>query len=205
MMKALLWHRMTAQKPFFLLLVLLFIFSTFFGVRFSNSFSLLFAPTTLLVLLVQSMYEQDKQSKWTVFVNVLPVSKKTQLFADFLFCNGMCLLAFSAIIPSYFSHYNSTNNTIVHFAIFIAFFNSMVWLMSLQFYVHYCPKNSNSKIFVTSAVFFIILVINFPIHYYLSLVSSSPFIILIPTCFSIIPVILSFQKCVAHYKKQDIY
>lgn len=205
MMKALLWHRMTAQKPFFLLLVLLCIISTLFGAHFFNSFSLLLVPTTLLLLLVQSMYEQDKQSKWTVFVNVLPLSKKTQLFVDFLFCSGMSLLAFSAIIPSYFLHQNSTNNTIEYFAIFLAFFSSMVWLISLQFYVHYCPKYSNSRIYATSGVIFIILAINIPIHYYLSLVSPPPFIILIPTCFSIIPVILSFQKCVVHYKKQDIY
>ncbi|MFJ7735177.1 ABC-2 transporter permease [Lysinibacillus sp. NPDC097287] len=204
-MKALLWQRMTAQKPFILLLLLLCIFTTLFGVRFLSSFSLLFVPTTLLLLLITSMYEQDKQSKWAVFVNALPVSKKTQLFVDFLFCYGICLLAFSAISPSYFSHQNATNNTIEHFAIFAAFFSSMIWLLSLQFYVHYCPKNSNSKIYAISGVIFIILVINFPIHYYLSLVSPSAFIILIPTFFSIIPVILSFQKCVAHYNKHDIY
>ncbi|MEG0448226.1 MAG: ABC-2 transporter permease [Lysinibacillus sp.] len=204
-MNALLWHRISTLKSIILLYIVACLLTTLLGSRFINGFSTLLTITILLSLLVLNMYEQDKQSKWALLVNTLPITKKAQLLADFLFCYGLCLLVFILAIPGYFALPNATSQPAEHFAIFAAHFSSLIWLISMQFYLHYADKSGNSKIFTTAIVMLIILVLNFPVHYYLALVTTSRLIILIPTFFSIIPIIISFKKCVMHYSKQDIY
>ena len=45
--------------------------------------------------LVDNLYRGDRQVKWTVYVNTLPLSKKTQLQSDFYF--AMALLHYSLL------------------------------------------------------------------------------------------------------------
>ena len=49
--------------------------------------------------LVENLYKGDRQVKWEVYVNRLPLSKKVQLQSDFLFCYAFVLSLYILIAP----------------------------------------------------------------------------------------------------------
>lgn len=83
--------------------------------------------------LVENLYKGDRQVKWEVYVNNLPLSKKVQLQSDFLFCYAFVLSLYILIAPLYFSQTEASTNFIGHFAMYFGFISSSFFFFLVNF------------------------------------------------------------------------
>ncbi|MFJ5765109.1 ABC-2 transporter permease [Lysinibacillus sp. NPDC093210] len=204
-MKALLWHRLSMQKWYILLVLIISLSITFINLHFFSDSSIIIFALIFSATIVESMYTQDHKAKWELFVNSLPLTKKTQLQADYLYCYGLIALLFITSAPIYFSPFYEHSNSFEHFAIYFANISCAILLVCTQFYTHHIEETKGMRSFRMIVYILLIFFINFPIHYYLSMVAVNLSVILIPTVISVIISIFVFQKCHVLYRAKEIY
>ncbi|MGE7841789.1 ABC-2 transporter permease [Lysinibacillus sp. NPDC093712] len=204
-MKALLWHRLSMQKWYIFLLLIISLSITFINLHFFNDSSIVIFALIFSTTIVESMYTQDHKVKWELFVNSLPLTKKTQLQADYLYCYGLIALLFITSAPIYFSPFYEHSNSFEHIAIYFANISCAILLVCTQFYTHHIEETKGMRSFRMIVFVLLIFSINFPIHYYLSMVAVNMSVILIPTVISVIISIVVFRKCHVLYRAKEIY
>ncbi|MFJ7404914.1 MULTISPECIES: ABC-2 transporter permease [unclassified Lysinibacillus] len=204
-MKALLWHRLSMQKWYILLLLIISLSITFINLHFFSDSSIVIFALIFSVTIVESMYTQDHKAKWELFVNSLPLTKKMQLQADYLYCYGLIALLFITSAPIYFSPFYEHSDSFEHFAIYFANISCAILLVCTQFYTHHIEATKGMRSFRMIVYVLLIFSVNFPIHYYLSMVAINLSVILIPTVISIIISIFVFRKCHVLYRAKEIY
>ncbi|WP_342557495.1 ABC-2 transporter permease [Lysinibacillus sp. FSL P4-0201] len=154
--------------------------------------------------IVDNLYRGDRQVKWTMYVNTLPLSKKTQLQSDFLFCYGLIALLFIILAPMYFSQPDASENFIEHLAMYFAYISSASFLICSQFYIQHLDETERMRTVRMLTAIVLIILLNFVIHYYLSLVAANLIILFIPTLVSILITFLVFHKCLYLYLAKEI-
>jgi hypothetical protein len=204
-MKALLWHRLSMQKWYILLLLIISLSITFINLHFFSDSSIVIFALIFSVTIVESMYTQDHKAKWELFVNSLPLTKKMQLQADYLYCYGLIALLFITSAPIYFSPFYEHSDSFEHFAIYFANISCAILLVCTQFYTHHIEGTKGMRSFRMIIYVLLIFSVNFPIHYYLSMVAVNLSVILIPTVISVIISIFVFRKCHVLYRAKEIY
>ncbi|MFJ5791275.1 ABC-2 transporter permease [Lysinibacillus sp. NPDC093197] len=204
-MKALLWHRLSMQKWYILLLLIISLSITFMNLHFFSASSIVIFALIFSATIVESMYTQDHKAKWELFVNSLPLTKKMQLQADYLYCYGLIALLFITSAPIYFSPFYEHSNSFEHFAIYFANISCAILLVCTQFYTHHIEETKGMRSFRMIVYVLLIFSVNFPIHYYLSMVAVNLSVILIPTVISVIISIFVFRKCHVLYRAKEIY
>ncbi|MEK5333872.1 ABC-2 transporter permease [Lysinibacillus sp. FSL W8-0992] len=204
-MKALLWHRLSMQKWYILLLLIISLSITFINLHFFSASSIVIFALIFSATIVESMYTQDHKAKWELFVNSLPLTKKMQLQADYLYCYGLIALLFITSAPIYFSPFYEHSNSFEHFAIYFANISCAILLVCTQFYTHHIEETKGMRSFRMIVYVLLIFSVNFPIHYYLSMVAVNLSVILIPTVISVIISIFVFRKCHVLYRAKEIY
>ncbi|MED4887937.1 ABC-2 transporter permease [Lysinibacillus fusiformis] len=155
--------------------------------------------------LVENLYKGDRQVKWEVYVNNLPLSKKVQLQSDFLFCYAFVLSLYILIAPLYFSQTEASTNFIGHFAMYFGFISSSFFLLSSQFYIQQLEETEKMRSLRMLTAIVLIITLNSVVHFYLSLVAGNLIILLIPTLISIISSWLVFQKCLHLLMTREIF
>ncbi|MFJ7660987.1 ABC-2 transporter permease [Lysinibacillus sp. NPDC097162] len=204
-MKALLWHRLSMQKWYILLLLIISLSITFINLHFFSDSSIVIFALIFSVTIVESMYTQDHKAKWELFVNSLPLTKKMQLQADYLYCYGLIALLFITSAPIYFSPFYEHSDSFEHFAIYFANISCAIMFVCTQFYTHHIEETKGMRSFRMIVYVLLIFLVNFPIHYYLSMVAVNFSVILIPTVISVIISIFVFRKCHVLYRAKEIY
>ncbi len=204
-MKALLWHRISMQKFSLVSLLIICIIINFISIQYFDSFSMLLFIVIFSVNIVNSFYEQDKKANWELFVNSLPLAKKTQLKTDFLFCYCQILLLFVITAPFYFMRTTIYSNFSEHFALYFANISCVILLICIQFYILHVQDTKRMKNSRLITAFFLVSLINYPIHYYLSLVAGNLLVILVPTIISTMISIFVFRKCLALLAAKEIF
>ncbi|WP_249660105.1 ABC-2 transporter permease [Lysinibacillus fusiformis] len=155
--------------------------------------------------LVENLYKGDRQVKWEVYVNSLPLSKKVQLQSDFLFCYAFVASLYILIAPLYFSQTEASTNFISHFAMYVGFISSSFFLLSSQFYIQQLEETEKMRSLQMLTATVLIIALNSVVHFYLSLVAGNLFILLIPTLISIFSSWLVFQKCLHLLMTREIF
>ena len=204
-MEALLWHRLTMQKWYVLLIFVVCIVLTVVDFRYLSGDSGSMFPLIFSATIVESMYTQDEKVKWELFVNSLPLTKKSQLQADFLYCYALIALLFIFTAPIYFSQPYEDIHFTEHFALYFAKISSAIMLICTQFYIHHLEETKGMRTLRMGVGIVLIFAINFSIHYYLSMVAANLAVILIPTIISLIISIYVFRKCHALYVAKEIF
>lgn len=204
-MEALVWHRLSMQKWYILIVLTISVTITFVNVRFFSNSSIVMFALIFSVTIVESMYTQDNKAKWELFVNSLPLTKKMQLQADYLYCYGFIALLFITSAPIYFSPFFVHSDSYEHFAIYFANISCAILLVCAQFYSHHIEETKGMRSFRMIIYVLLIFSINFPIHYYLSMVAANLSVMLIPTVISAIISIFVFRKCHVLYRAKEIY
>ncbi len=203
-MKALLWHRISMQKFSIISILIVCIVINFISIQYFDSFSMLIFIVIFSVNIVSSLYEQDKKANWELFVNSLPLAKKTQLKTDFLFCYCQILCLFIITAPFYFMRTDEYSGFSEHFAMYFANLSCVILLICIQFYIQHVKDTKNMKNLRMFTAIFLIFLINYPIHYYLSLVAGNLLVILVPTIISTFISMFVFRKCLTLYTAKDI-
>ncbi|MGE7093333.1 ABC-2 transporter permease [Lysinibacillus sp. NPDC048646] len=203
-MKALLWHRISMQKFSIISILIVCIVINFISIQYFDSFSMLIFIVIFSVNIVSSLYEQDKKANWELFVNSLPLAKKTQLKTDFLFCYCQILCLFIITAPFYFMRTDEYSGFSEHFAMYFANLSCVILLICIQFYIQHIKDTKNMKNLRMFTAIFLIFLINYPIHYYLSLVAGNLLVILVPTIISTFISMFVFRKCLTLYTAKDI-
>ncbi|MFT9817174.1 ABC-2 transporter permease [Lysinibacillus sp. NPDC056185] len=186
-MQALLLQRIMVQKWSILFAVIICMIISYMKIPFLDNPAIVIFAVVFSASIVGGIYEDDQKVKWELFVNSLPLTRKTQLQADFLYCHGFVMLLFVLIAPAYFSQNAADGNFPEHFAMYFAYISSASLLISIQFYIHHLDETKRMRYFRMITAIFLIFIINFPIHYFLSqVVENFLIIILIPSIISII-------------------
>lgn len=204
-MKAILWHRLSMQKGHIFIVIIISLIITLINFRYFSNASIAMFALILSATIVQSMYTQDHKVKWELFVNSLPLTKKTQLLADYLYCYGFIALLFITSAPIYFSSFYEQSNRFEHFAIYFANISCAILLICTQFYLHHLAETKGTRSFKMFIYIVAIFFINFPIHYYLAMVAANLSVILIPTVLSAIISVVVFRKCHVLYTAKEIF
>ncbi|QDQ01786.1 hypothetical protein FOH38_15560 [Lysinibacillus fusiformis] len=204
-MNALLWHRISMQKFSIVSVLIICIVINFISIQYFDSFSMLFFIVIFSVNIVSSFYEQDKKANWELFVNSLPLTKNTQLKADFLFCYTQAFILFIITTPFYFMGNGEYSSFSEHFALYFANISCVILLISIQFYIQHVKDTKNMKNLRMFTAIFLIFLINYPIHYYLSLVAGNLFVMLVPTIISTFISMFIFRKCLTLFTAKEIF
>ncbi|WP_107923040.1 ABC-2 transporter permease [Lysinibacillus parviboronicapiens] len=204
-MKALLWHRISMQKFSIVSVLIVCIVFNFISIRYFDSFSMLFFIVIFSVNIVSSFYEQDKRANWELFVNSLPLARKTQLTTDFLFCYCQTLCLFIVSAPFYFMRTDEYSSFSEHFALYFANISCAILLICIQFYIQHVQDTKSMKNLRMFTAIFLIFLINYPIHYYLSLVAGNLLVLLVPTIISTMISIFVFRKCLTLFVAKEIF
>lgn len=203
-MRALLLQRIVVQKWTILFTMTICLFLHFVHLPFVDSPSIGLFVVVISANIVDNLYKGDRQVKWTMYVNTLPLSKKTQLQSDFLFCYGLIALLFIILAPMYFSQPDASENFIEHLAMYFAYISSASFLICSQFYIQHLDETERMRTVRMLTAIVLIILLNFVIHYYLSLVAANLIILFIPTLVSILITFLVFHKCLYLYLAKEI-
>ncbi|WP_336634314.1 ABC-2 transporter permease [Lysinibacillus fusiformis] len=194
-MRALLIQRFIVQRwTIFFAITICFILYFIRSPYLDSPFICLFV-VIVSASLVENLYKGDRQVKWGVYVNSLPISKKVQLQSDFLFCYAFVASLYILIAPLYFSQTEASTNFIAHFAMYVGFISSSFFLLSSQFYIQQLEETEKMRSLRMLTATVLIIALNSVVHFYLSLVAGNLFILFIPTLISIFSSWLVFQKC----------
>lgn len=204
-MQALLLQRLMVQKWSILFAVIICMIISYMEIPFLDNPTILIFAVVFSASIVRGIYEDDQKVNLELFVNSLPLTRKTQLQADFLYCHGIVMLLFVLIAPSYFSQTAADNNFSEHFAMYFAYTSSASLLISIQFYTHHLDDTKRMRYFRMTSAIFLIFIIKFPIHYYLSQVVGNLLILLIPTIISIIISIFILSQSVNLYLAREVF
>ncbi|MEB2298067.1 ABC-2 transporter permease [Lysinibacillus xylanilyticus] len=186
-MHALLLQRIMVQKWSILFAVIICMIISYMELPFLDNPAIVIFAVVFSTSIVGGIYEDNQKINWELFVNSLPLTRKTQLQADFLYCHGIVMLLFVLIAPAYFSQTAADDNFSEHFAMYFAYISSASLLISIQFYIQHLDETKRVRYFSMITAIFLIFIINFPIHYFLSqVVGNFLIIILIPSIISII-------------------
>ncbi|GLC87348.1 ABC-2 transporter permease [Lysinibacillus piscis] len=153
--------------------------------------------------IISSMYITDRKVNWQMFVNSLPISKKVQLQADFLYSYSYVALLSILLAPSYFAQSAASENFIEHFSMYCAYSSSAILIVAVQLYVQQLEETKSMRDSRLLVAMFLIFAVVFALHFYLSLVAAQLFIILVPTFISIIISLYIFRKCVLLYQEKE--
>jgi len=102
-MQALLLQRIMVQKWSILFAVIICIIISYMKIPFLDNPTIAIFAVVFSASIVGGIYENDQKVNWESFVNSLPLTRKTQLQADFLYCHGIVMLLFVLMAPAYFS------------------------------------------------------------------------------------------------------
>ncbi|MFJ7696545.1 ABC-2 transporter permease [Lysinibacillus fusiformis] len=203
-MRALLVQRFIIQRwTIFFAITICFVLY-FIRLPYLDSPSICLFVVVVSSTLVENLYKGDRQVKWEVYVNSLPLSKKVQLQSDFLFCYAFVASLFIFIAPLYFSQTEASTNFIAHFAMYFGFISSSFFLLSSQFYIQQLEETEKMRSLRMLTATVLIIALNSVVHFYLSLVAGNLFILLIPTLISIISSLVVFQKCLHLFMAREI-
>lgn len=134
-MKALLWHRLSMQKWYILLLLIISLSITFINLHFFSASSIVIFALIFSATIVESMYTQDHKAKWELFVNSLPLTKKMQLQADYLYCYGLMHYCLSHL-PLFIFH-RFTNIAIASsISLFISQILAVLFCLFVRNFIH---------------------------------------------------------------------
>ncbi|WP_155590285.1 ABC-2 transporter permease [Lysinibacillus cavernae] len=203
-MRALLLQRIVVQKWSILFSMTICTLLNFVHLPFADSPSIGLFVVVIAATLVENLNRGDRQVKWEIYVNSLPLSKKIQLQSDFLFCYGLITMLFILIAPLYFSQPEAAENFLEHFAMYFAFISSASFLICSQFYIQQLDETERMHTLRMLTATILIILTNFVVHYYLSLVSGYLFILVIPTLVSIFISFVVFHKCLHLYMTREI-
>lgn len=203
-MRALLLQRIVVQKWSLLFAITLCLLLNFVHLPFVDSPSIGLVIVVISATLVENLYKGDRQVKWEVYVNSLPLSKKTQLQSDFLYCYSLITLLFILIAPIYFTQPEASENFLEHFAMYFAFISSAYFLLCSQFYIQQLQETERIRTIRMLTATVLIILLNFVVHYYLSLVAGNLFILGVPTLVSVLISFLTFHKCLHLYRRREI-
>lgn len=203
-MQALLLQRIIVQKWSILFAIAICMLINYIDIPFLDSPSIGLVVVVFSASFVRGFYEDDLKVNWELFVNSLPLTKKTQLQADFLFSYGWVALLFVLMAPAYFSQSAADENFLEHFAMYFAYISSASLFICVQFYIHHLGKANGMRYFKMMIAIFLIFIINFPIHYFLSQVVANLSIILIPTIISIVISLFIFRQSLTLYLIKDV-
>lgn len=204
-MQALLLQRIMVQKWSIFFVVIISAIISFLDIPYLDNPSIGIFAVVFSASIVGGLYDSDYKINWELFVNSLPLTKKTQLQADYLYCYGIVILLFFLMAPAYFSQTAANENFSEHFAMYFAYISSASLLICTQFYIHHLEETKGIRNFRMLIAILIIFIINFPIHYYLSLVAANLLIILVPTIISLIISIFIFHKSLTLYLAKEVY
>ncbi|MDM5246991.1 ABC-2 transporter permease [Lysinibacillus sp. G4S2] len=204
-MQALLLQRIMVQKWSILFAAIICMIISFTEIPILDSPSIGIFVVVFSASIVGGIYEDDQKANWELFVNSLPLTRKTQLQADFLYCHGVVILLFILIAPAYFSQTAANGNFSEHFAMYFAYISSASLLISIQFYIHHLDETKRMRYFRMMTAIFLIFIISFPIHYFLSQVVENLLIILIPTIMSIIISIFILLQSLTLYLAREVF
>ncbi|MEY9975940.1 ABC-2 transporter permease [Lysinibacillus sp. RC79] len=205
-MQALLLQRIMVQKWSILFAVIICIIISYMEIPFLDNPLIGIFVVVFSASIIRGIYEEDQKVNWELFVNSLPLTRKTQLQADFLYSHGIVMLLFVLLAPAYFSQTAADDNFSEHFAMYFAYISSASLLISIQFYIHHLDETKRMRYFRMISAIFLIFIINFPIHYYLSqVVENFLIIILIPTIISIIISIFILLQSLTLYLAREVF
>lgn len=203
-MRALLLQRFVVQKWSLIFVMTLCLLLNFVHFPFVDSPSIGLVIVVISATLVENLYRGDRQINWEVFVNSLPLSKKTQLQSDFLYCYGLITLLFLFIAPIYFSQPEASTDFLEHFAMYFAYISSAYFLICSQFYIQQLQETEGMRTIRMLTATLLIILLNFVVHYYLSLVAGNLFILVLSTLVSTLISFLTFHKCLHLYTTREI-
>jgi len=204
-MQALLLQRIMVQKWSILFIVMICAIISYMDIPYLDDPSIGIFAVVFSASIVGGIYESDHKINWELFVNSLPLTRKTQLQADYLYCYGIVILLFVLMAPAYFSQSAANENFPEHFAMYFAYTSSASLLICIQFYIHHLEETKGMRSFRMITAILLIVIINFPIHYYLSLVAANLLVILVPTIISLIISVFIFHKSLTLYLAREIY
>jgi len=204
-MRALLLQRIVVQKWAILFAITVCFVLYFIRLSIVDSPSIGLFVVVVSATLVENLYKGDRQVKWELYVNSLPLSKKIQLQSDFLFCYGFISGLFILIAPLYFSQSEASENFIEHCAMYFGYISSAFFLLCSQFYIQQLEETEKMRTLRMFTAIVLIMLFNSVIHFYLSLVAGNLFILLIPTLISIISSFVIFQKCLHLFMSREIF
>lgn len=204
-MQALFLQRIMVQKWSILFAIIICMIISYLEIPFLDTPLIGIFVVVFSASIVGGIYGVDQKVNWEFFVNSLPFTRKTQLQADFLYCHGIVMLLFVLIAPAYFSQTAADDNFSEHFAMYFAYISSASLLISIQFYIHHLVETKQMRNFKMVTAIFLIFIIDFPIHYYLSQVVSNLLVILIPTIISIIISIFILRQSLSLYLAREVY
>ncbi|AVK83217.1 hypothetical protein C3943_06400 [Lysinibacillus sp. B2A1] len=204
-MQALLLQRIMVQKWSILFVVIICAIISYMDIPYLDDPSMGIFAVVFSASIVGGLYESDYKINWELFVNSLPLTKKTQLQADYLYCYGIVIVLFVLMAPAYFSQSAANENFSEHFAMYFAYISSASLLICIQFYIHHLEETKGMRNFRMIIAILLIFIINFPIHYYLSLVAANLLVILVPTIISLIISVFIFHKSLNLYLAREIY
>lgn len=202
-MQALFLQRIMIQKWSILFAVIICTIISYMEIPFLDNPAIIIFAAVFSASIVEGIYKDDQKVNWELFVNSLPLTRKTQLQADFLYCHGIVMLLFVLIAPAYFSQTAADDNFPEHFAMYFAYISSASLLISIQFYIHHLEKRM--RYFRMLTAIFLIFLINFPIHYYLSQIAENLIIMLIPTLISILISNFIFRQSHTLYLAREVF
>lgn len=204
-MQSLLLQRIIVQKWSILFVVIICAIISYMDIPYLDDPSMGIFAVVFSASIVGGLYESDYKINWELFVNSLPLTKKTQLQADYLYCYGIVIVLFVLMAPAYFSQSAANENFSEHFAMYFAYISSASLLICIQFYIHHLEETKGMRNFRMIIAILLIFIINFPIHYYLSLVAANLLVILVPTIISLIISVFIFHKSLNLYLAREIY
>lgn len=204
-MQALLLQRIMVQKWSILFVVIICAIISYMDIPYLDDPSMGIFAVVFSASIVGGLYESDYKINWELFVNSLPLTKKTQLQADYLYCYGIVIVLIVLMAPAYFSQSAANENFSEHFAMYFAYISSASLLICIQFYIHHLEETKGMRNFRMIIAILLIFIINFPIHYYLSLVAANLLVILVPTIISLIISVFIFHKSLNLYLAREIY
>lgn len=184
-MRALLVQRFIVQRWTILFAITICFVLYFIRLPYLDSPFICLFVVIVSASLVENLYKGDRQVKWEVYVNSLPLSKKVQL--------------------QYFSQTEASTNFISHFAMYVGFISSSFFLLSSQFYIQQLEETEKMRSLQMLTATVLIIALNSVVHFYLSLVAGNLFILLIPTLISIFSSWLVFQKCLHLLMTREIF
>ena len=87
---------------------------------------------------------------------------------------------------------------------YFAFISSASFLICSQFYIQQLEETEGMRTVRMLTASVLIILLNFVIHYYLSLVAANLFILLLPTLISVFISFIVFHKCLHLYMTNEI-
>ncbi len=88
---------------------------------------------------------------------------------------------------------------------YFAYISSASFLICSQFYIQHLEETEGMRTVRMLTAVVLIILLNFVIHYYLSLVAANLIILFIPTLVSILISFIVFYKCLYLYMAKEIY